>query len=285
MSLILSLSRFFLPVLTVVIIALCVRALLFGRHKDETIAHLTDKTDGSTLPLNMWETSIGRSKACDICLEYDTVSRFHAVIARRLEGWYIYDINSKGGIMVNGEKIEKKAEICHDDAITFGSVVTYHFLIDDDPVVGLTSKKKREIKKQNKKARKQQSSQQFAPESYTDTNQYADYDEKPYRPEHTYKSERKRSAIITEDGKIINLTGIKLTFGSDRLDNVYVEGTIPGTIASIDLYEDGSWVISRHSLHDIIYLNNTPVNAPLVLFNGDNIRINNDNFKYIDFIQ
>lgn len=298
MTIILTISRYFLPVLAIVIFILCLRALLFGRQKSETIAHLTDKTDGTTYALNMWESSIGRSKACDVFLDYSTVSRFHAVIARRLESWYIYDLNSKDGIKVNGKRVYKKAELSHDDAITFGSVVTFHFLIDDDPVVGLTAKKKRKLKKEEKQRKKlNKKYQKMTTEEYEEP--YDDYtSEEEYIPEppvvktsyptpkytdYSSSSPKSTCAIIGSRGDVYKLNGVRLTFGSTVRSNVLLNNANATLVASIDLYEDGSWVISRHSLHDIIYLNDTPVNSPLVLFDGDKIRINNDNFKFIEF--
>lgn len=140
MELVIGISRYLLPFLTFVILIKCMLSLLFGHPKEKTYGYIIDSLDGERYPLNMWETSIGRSNSCDIIIGYDTVSRFQAVISRRIDGWYIYDLLSKSGIFVNGKKIEKKAMISGGDTLTFGNA-SYRFEIADDPVQ-LVGKKK-----------------------------------------------------------------------------------------------------------------------------------------------
>ena len=119
MSVVIGISRYLLPLLTVLILTKCVLALLLGHPKDKIYGYIIDMIDGERYPLNMWETSIGRSNSCDIVVGYDTVSRFHAVISRRIDGWYIYDLLSKSGIEINGKKADKKATVRNGDILTF----------------------------------------------------------------------------------------------------------------------------------------------------------------------
>ncbi len=146
MDLVIGISRYLLPFLTFVILIKCMLSLLFGHPKEKTYGYIIDSIDGERYPLNMWETSIGRSNSCDVIVGYDTVSRFQAVISRRIDGWYIYDLLSKSGILVNGEKIDKKAMISGGDMLTFGNA-QYRFEIADDPVQ-LVGKKKGKLKNQ-----------------------------------------------------------------------------------------------------------------------------------------
>ena len=146
MDLVIGISRYLLPFLTFVILIKCMLSLLFGHPKEKTYGYIIDAVDSERYPLNMWETSIGRSNSCDIVIGYDTVSRFQAVISRRIDGWYIYDLLSKSGILVNGEKIDKKAMISGGDTLTFGNA-QYRFEIADDPVQ-LVGKKKGKLKNQ-----------------------------------------------------------------------------------------------------------------------------------------
>lgn len=146
MELVIGASRYIFPLITLIILIKCMLSLLFGHPKEKTYGYIIDAVDGERYPLNMWETSIGRSNSCDVVIGYDTVSRFQAVISRRIDGWYIYDLLSKSGILVNGEKIEKKAMISGGDTLTFGNV-QYRFEIADDPVQ-LVGKKKGKIKNQ-----------------------------------------------------------------------------------------------------------------------------------------
>lgn len=147
MGIVIGISRYILPVITLVILIKCMLSLLLGHPKEKTYGYIIDALDGERYELNMWETSIGRSNSCDIVIGYDTVSRFQAVISRRLDGWYIYDLLSKAGIYVNGEKIEKKAMISGGDVLTFGNA-QYRFEIADDPVQKVGKKKNIKNEKQ-----------------------------------------------------------------------------------------------------------------------------------------
>lgn len=305
MTFIISITRLVLPVLTIIIIVLCLRALLFGRPKERNIAHIIDNTEGKRRTLNMWETSVGRSKACDICLEYDTVSRFHAVIARRINGWYIYDLNSKSGIKINGQTIDKKAEINNNDKITFGDVVTYLFEIEADPVVGLTRKKIRQLKKEAK-ARGEKYippyKQPYVP-PYVPPQQPYTPPQQPYTPPYTPQPEpqtyyppqqtytppqpkpRSRYALISDDGQIHYFTGSQIIFGRGPESNITLINARTGKTACIELYEDGSWVLSRISPIDDIRLNGESVNSPQIIFGGDIITINGERFRYTENMQ
>ncbi len=86
------------------------------------IASFINNLNGKTVEISSWEVSIGRAKTCDIILSNPTVSRFHAVVARRGKGWMIFDTNSKSGVFVNGQKIEKSAFIYDGDEISMGTV-------------------------------------------------------------------------------------------------------------------------------------------------------------------
>jgi pSer/pThr/pTyr-binding forkhead associated (FHA) protein len=64
---------------------------------------------------------IGRSPAADIVLDDSSVSRRHALIARRGEDTVILDDRSLNGIRVNGERV-KEATLRHGDTILVGQV-------------------------------------------------------------------------------------------------------------------------------------------------------------------
>lgn len=108
------------------------------------LANLIDENSMKTVNISSWETSIGRAKTCDIVLRNPTVSRFHAVIARRGKGWIIFDTGSKAGILVNGEKIDKYAKIYHGDILTIGSTV-FRF---SSPLHKRPPEKKTELKRE-----------------------------------------------------------------------------------------------------------------------------------------
>ena len=81
MDVVISISRYLLPFLALVILAKCLITLLLGHPQEKTYGYLIDQVDGQRYALNMWETSIGRSKHCDLVIGYETISRSHAVIS------------------------------------------------------------------------------------------------------------------------------------------------------------------------------------------------------------
>lgn len=143
MNIIWSMSRYILPVITVVIIFKCILTLMLGHPKEKTYGYIIDMKSGNRYPLNMWETSVGRSKSCDVVLPYDTVARSHAVITRRIDGWYIHDLLTKAELKVNGEQVELKTLIKDGDILHFGKS-RFRFEIINDPVQAVGKRKKRD---------------------------------------------------------------------------------------------------------------------------------------------
>jgi hypothetical protein len=64
-------------------------------------------------------TLIGRSQHNDICLPSPYLSRHHAVIVGTPEGYYLVDLNSANGVLLNGQKIERAA-LCDEDILAIG---------------------------------------------------------------------------------------------------------------------------------------------------------------------
>ena len=144
LSFVMTYSRWLLPVLTVVLLVKCLMTLLLGRPVEKTYAYLIDLNDGEQYPLNMWETAIGRSATNDIIIGYPTVSRSQAVISRRIDGWYVYDLRSKSGILVNGKPCGEKAMIRGGDRLTFGNM-HFRFSVIDDPVIRVGKQKRQPV--------------------------------------------------------------------------------------------------------------------------------------------
>ena len=141
---VMSLSRWLLPVLALILLVKCLMTLLLGRPVEKTYAELVDLNDGEHYPLNMWETAIGRSPTNDIIIGYPTVSRSQAVISRRIDGWYIYDLRSKSGILVNGAPLGAKGTIRGGDLLTFGNM-RFRFSVTNDPVIRVGKKKRQPV--------------------------------------------------------------------------------------------------------------------------------------------
>ncbi len=118
------LVRYVFAIIAVVILLRCVFSLFRSRPRREVMAKLIDLADDSEIEIENWETSIGRSRSCDISLKnYGTVSRFHAVLALRKGGWYIFDTDSRTGVYLNGEQIRHAGKIFDGDTVSFGNAV------------------------------------------------------------------------------------------------------------------------------------------------------------------
>ena len=98
--------RYIVPLVSVLLLMRCILPLLTFRKEPEIWAWL-NMPDGSQIPITHWENVIGRSKSCDVTIDFPTVSRNHAVLTRYDDGsWTISDAGSKGGVMVNGKKVQ-----------------------------------------------------------------------------------------------------------------------------------------------------------------------------------
>ena len=64
-------------------------------------------------------TLIGRSEHNDVCLPSPYLSRHHAVVVGTPEGYYLVDLNSANGVLLNGQRIERAA-LCDEDILGIG---------------------------------------------------------------------------------------------------------------------------------------------------------------------
>lgn len=113
--------RYFVPIAAGILLLRCALPLVTFRREPEIWAWLI-MSDGSQVPVTHWENVIGRSKSCDIVLDYPTVSRNHAVLTRYDDGsWTITDAGSKDGTVVSGKKI-KICALGEGNTISVGGV-------------------------------------------------------------------------------------------------------------------------------------------------------------------
>ena len=63
--------------------------------------------NSQVMPLEGESTTIGRSLSNHVVLSDYAVSRQHAEIRREENGFFLYDLASKGGTFLNGTSIEK----------------------------------------------------------------------------------------------------------------------------------------------------------------------------------
>ncbi len=123
--------RYLLCFLAIAVILNCVWSLIRLRPDKKVYAVLVDMSNDKQYPITCYETSIGRSKFCDVTFTNSTVSRSHAVVALRKDGFYVFDTESKTGVHVNEEKIEKKAKLADGDIIAFGTAIMKFYIGND----------------------------------------------------------------------------------------------------------------------------------------------------------
>lgn len=93
-----------------------------GRAPRVRITPLTPDVDGP-VALRDRELVLGRSTTCDVVLQGATVSRRHALMRRNGDVIEIEDISSGGGVLLNGERIERLATVEIGDQIQIGGAV------------------------------------------------------------------------------------------------------------------------------------------------------------------
>ncbi len=121
LDLVVILFRIALPIVAILIVVKIYSALRHNRRDERPLIMLFDEDAKRAIPVLYWENSIGRSKRCDIYLNDNTVSREHAVLMRRDNGWIITDTGSKAGVYVNSVKTDGRTNIYLDDRVRIGS--------------------------------------------------------------------------------------------------------------------------------------------------------------------
>ncbi len=119
----LLIARFLFVILAAVTVLHIGRCIL-RRTKTAHVLAVLDIADGATrLPITHYETTIGRSKSCDVVIPLMMVSRQHAVLSMTEDGrWRIVDTKSSGGIFVNGRPLEKDTLINMGDEISLAGM-------------------------------------------------------------------------------------------------------------------------------------------------------------------
>jgi serine phosphatase RsbU (regulator of sigma subunit)/pSer/pThr/pTyr-binding forkhead associated (FHA) protein len=71
-------------------------------------------------PLAKTRVTVGRSRDSDIFLPDQWLSRHHAAIEERADGYWVSDLNSKNGTLLNGEPVRDWRRLRPGDVITLG---------------------------------------------------------------------------------------------------------------------------------------------------------------------
>lgn len=237
-----TVMRYVFPVVALVVVLICVISLFRNRPRIHKMAQLTDKNNNNVIDINYWETSIGKSRANDIVLPVPTVSRFHAVIAKKRSQWIITDTFSKNGIKINGEKIDGKAELNDGDIIEIGDIP-----LEFQCAEALSSAVKKEIRNRAGTAAKV-----VAYAVLVDT--------KSHRPVYL----KKKDVLIGRD---------------DNCDIQLLSNTVSGQHARIHLTSRG-WALSDLDSHNGTKLNGRFINQPQLIFDEDMITFGDKVFVF-----
>ncbi|MBX9652654.1 FHA domain-containing protein, partial [bacterium] len=78
---------------------------------------LTGKKAGTKYELITDEVRIGRHPDCEVPLDGNSVSRFHAHMTRDGQSYFIEDQKSRNGTLVNGKRIEARVKLNDNDRV------------------------------------------------------------------------------------------------------------------------------------------------------------------------
>jgi serine phosphatase RsbU (regulator of sigma subunit)/pSer/pThr/pTyr-binding forkhead associated (FHA) protein len=81
-------------------------------------------------PLGRTRVTIGRSRESDIFLPDQWLSRHHAAIEERADGYWVSDLKSKNGTLLNGEPVREWHRLRPGDVITLGEHTLTFFAED-----------------------------------------------------------------------------------------------------------------------------------------------------------
>lgn len=124
--------RWVFPILAITIFLRCISPLRQNRRGDTVWGYLA-LANGIRIPITSWENLIGRGKYSDLVINIPFISRSHAVLTRHNRTWSIADLGSKGGVEVNGSKIEKQETVNNGDTISLAGLEMVLISAEDEP--------------------------------------------------------------------------------------------------------------------------------------------------------
>ena len=101
------------------------------------LAVMAGPLEGTLIPLELPEVSIGRDKSNPICINDVSVSRRHSVISRTGDQFNIKDLGSHNGTRVNGTPVGERT-LEHGDMIAMGDSLLLFLLNDEEETKGMT---------------------------------------------------------------------------------------------------------------------------------------------------
>ena len=104
------------------------------------IVRSTPSHGDSVTELSRLRTTIGRSARNDLCVEDPFASRLHAEIRRRGDAFWISDLGSANGTLINGMRLTSQVQLNDRDIIRIGETeIEYSERADTAPARGRTS--------------------------------------------------------------------------------------------------------------------------------------------------
>lgn len=89
---------------------------------------------GDAIQIEGDQAAVGRREGCEVLLADKSVSRSHARLEKRSDGWYVVDNGSANGTFVNGRRVED-AKL--GDEVSFGDI-TFRVELRNDAVAAET---------------------------------------------------------------------------------------------------------------------------------------------------
>lgn len=91
---------------------------------------------------------IGRDPAADITLQDALISRRHCELQWKGGDWHMVDLNSRNGVMVNGQRVVGSRKLADGEQLQIGGQVLNYYLVPPNADLGAISKQAPEISSQ-----------------------------------------------------------------------------------------------------------------------------------------
>ncbi|RYZ35520.1 MAG: FHA domain-containing protein [Myxococcaceae bacterium] len=88
--------------------------------KPAKLVVIAGPSEGAEFPLSEMEYTVGRASDNPICLQDTSVSRKHITLRKESAGWYVSDMKSGNGTLVNDEPVTDETLLANGDVITMG---------------------------------------------------------------------------------------------------------------------------------------------------------------------
>ena len=103
-----------------------------GKEKRPCLIMIRGDFIGQVYDLSKDVTMIGRSDDADLVVSDISMSRKHAMIVQRVDGFYLSDLGSTNGCWVNKERVNQPTVMGEGDKVTLGTVVFKFSYQDED---------------------------------------------------------------------------------------------------------------------------------------------------------